>query len=113
MGAAARTPGVQFEFPSSLGSRLTYHRQDVDPFSAACGKVKSDLSIRCRKQRVIPSAGHIEPGMDTSPVLTHENASRLHPLTPVPLHPQPLTVAVSPVAARSGTLLVSHPDLPF
>jgi len=66
-----------------------------------------------REQGVITAAADSGPGVEVGAALADQDLARVDPLAAEPLHAQPLSRGVAPVAAGRRALLVCHRQLFF
>lgn len=64
------------------------------------------------KKRVIAPNPHVEPWLQWSAALPHEDGAAGHKLTGKSLYSEPLGLAVPPVSGTSYALLVCHNNFP-
>ena len=67
--------------------------------------LKLDLTVLKGEQGVVSPDTHVGTGMNLRSPLSHDDGARSHQLTTVPLHPEPLALAVPAVSAAAAAFL--------
>src|SRR4029079_5874874 len=81
---------------------------DADFASVLAVVFEADLAVHLRKERVVLAEPDVEPGLEASALLAHENRSASDDVAVVTLHAEALRIAVAPVAGAALTFFMSH-----
>lgn len=100
-GAVARPRGIE--------DTSIVLRQDMHPTAAT---IEGHVAIYEGEQRIIAAQPYTFARVKLRSQLADQNGTRRHILTAESLHAAILRIGVPPVAARTLTLFVRHPDIP-